>query len=80
MNLPLALKIIKDAEASGHHYHVHSRTEAREVQQMAEAGLVKAVDLNDPINPEEATIVDITHAGRQFCRALRNAPRAYADA
>jgi hypothetical protein len=79
MNLPLALKIIKDAQANGeHHYHVHGRTEAREVQEMAEAGLVRAVDLDDPIDPEEATIVDITHAGRQFCRALRNA-RAYAS-
>jgi hypothetical protein len=76
MNLPLALKIIKEAEAhGGHHYHVHTGVEAREVQQMAEVGLVKASEIDDPINPHEATIDRVTHAGRQFVRALRDAPR-----
>jgi hypothetical protein len=80
MNLPLAVQIIKEAEAHGSHdYKVRGREAAREVQQMAEAGLVKAKGI-DPIDPSKAVILDVTHAGRQFCRALRNAPGMYAHA
>jgi hypothetical protein len=76
MNLPLAHKIIGEAEhqPSGS-LKVRGREAAREVRWMAEAGLIKATESNE-LDPTDAVITRITHAGHQFYRALRNV-RAY---
>ena len=72
MNLHLAYQLIQEAETkSAGILKVRGREAAREVRLMAEAGLVKASDL-DETNPTEAVITRITHAGHQFYRALRN--------
>ena len=77
MNLPLAHKIIGQAEANPSGVlKVQGREAAHEVYLMAEAGLIRAADTADP-DPTEAVITRITHAGHQFYRALRNV-RAYA--
>jgi hypothetical protein len=72
MNLLLAHKIIGEAEhqQSGL-LEVCGHEAAREVHLMAEAGLVKAAE-SDELDPSEAVITMITHAGRQFYRALRH--------
>jgi hypothetical protein len=77
MNLPLAYKIIREAEhqPSGL-LKVRGRDAAHEVHLMAEAGLVRATE-SDALDPTEAVITRITHAGHQFYRALKNV-RAYA--
>ena len=74
MNLRLAHKLI--AAAENHPLDplkVRGRKEAREVHLMAEAGLIQAMEFNEP-NPPEAVITRITHAGHQFYRALRHLP------
>jgi len=72
MNLPLARKIIGEAEAQPFGFlRVRGRELAHEVHLMAQAGLVKATESNEP-DPTEAVITEITHAGRQFSRAFRN--------
>ena len=74
MNLRLAHKLIAEAahEPLGS-LRVSGREVAREVHLMAEAGLVKAI-VSDEVDPPEAVITRITHAGRQFYRALNNVP------
>ena len=78
MNLRLAHKLIAEAEhqPSGL-LKVHGREAAHEVQLMAEAGLIKAAE-SPELEPTEAVITRITHAGHQFYRALKNV-RAYAN-
>jgi hypothetical protein len=71
MNLRLAHKLIAEAEHERAPYCVRGREAAREVHLMAEAGLVKATQSFD-IDPPEALITKITHAGHQFYRALNN--------
>lgn len=72
MNLQLAHKLIAEAERQPPGcFKVTGREAAREVREMAEAGLVKASGLDD-INPTEAVITRITHAGHHFYRALKN--------
>ena len=72
MNLPLAYKILGDAEANpAGVLKVRGREAAHEVYLMAEAGLVRA-DEPAPEHPTEAVITRITHAGHQFYRAFRN--------
>ena len=72
MNLPLAYKILGEAEADPSGIlKVRGREAAREVYQMAEAGLVRAADPPAP-DATEAVITRITHAGHQFYRAFRN--------
>jgi len=79
MNLPLAYKILGDAEANpAGVLKVRGREAAHEVLLMAEAGLVRADDSSDR-NPNEAVITRITHAGHQFYRAFRNV-RSFARA
>lgn len=70
MNLPLAHRIIGEAEHQpAGVLKVRGREMAREVHLMAEAGLVRAFE-SDPVDPTEAVITRITHAGHQFYRAL----------
>lgn len=77
MNLPLAHRIITEAEGQPFGFlKVRGRDLAREVHLMAEAGLVKATETGD-VEPTEAVITRVTHAGHQFYRALKNV-RAYA--
>lgn len=72
MNLPLAYKILGDAEATpAGTLKVKGREAAREVLLMAEAGLVRAAEPPTP-EPNEAVITRITHAGHQFYRAFKN--------
>ena len=71
MNLRLAHKLISEAEHEHGAYIVRGREAAREVQLMAKAGLIKAAD-SDELDPKEAIITRITHAGHQFYRALNN--------
>jgi hypothetical protein len=73
MNLQLVYKILKDAELHPHSgvVKVHGRDLAREVQEMARAGLVQA-DRIDQIDPNEAVITKVTHAGRQFYHTFKN--------
>ena len=72
MNLRVAYQLIGQAENQPFApLKVHGREAAHEVRLMAEAGLVKAADL-DKANPTEAVIMRITHAGHQFYRALSN--------
>jgi hypothetical protein len=72
MNLRLAHKLIAEAEHEQHGFYiVRGREAAREVHLMAEAGLVKARESDEP-EPKEAVITRITHAGHQFYRALNN--------
>lgn len=72
MNLPLAHKLIAEAEHQPTGFlKVRGREAAREVHLMAEAGLVKAIE-SDELEPTEAAITRITHAGHQFYRALSN--------
>jgi hypothetical protein len=72
MNLPLAYKIIGEAEHQPSGFlKVRGHELAREVQQMAEAGLIKAAE-SDELDPSEAVITRITHAGHQFYHALKN--------
>ena len=72
MNLKLAYKILGDAEANpAGALKVKGREASREVLLMAEAGLVRAAEPRD-LNPNEAVITRITHAGHQFYRAFRN--------
>ena len=75
MNLRLAHKLITEAEHEHGAYVVRGREAAREVQLMAEAGLIKAE--SNEVDPKEAVITRITHAGHQFYRALNNV-RSYA--
>jgi hypothetical protein len=78
MNLRLAHKLITEAEKQPSGFcKVRGREEAHEVQLMAEAGLIKADELNDP-DPKEAVITRITHAGHQFYRAF-NQLRSFAN-
>jgi hypothetical protein len=74
MNLLLAHKLIgvAEREPSGS-LKVRGREEAREVHLMAEAGLVQATE-SDELDPTEAVITRITHAGHQFYRALKRRP------
>ena len=79
MNLQLAYKILGDAEANpAGVLQVKGREAAREVYLMAEAGLVRAAEPT-VIDPQEALITRITHAGHQFYRAFRNV-RSFARA
>jgi hypothetical protein len=72
MNLRLAHKLIAEAEHEPYGlYVVRGREAAREVHLMAEAGLIKAKESDEP-DPKEAVITRITHAGHQFYRALNN--------
>jgi hypothetical protein len=72
MNLRLAHKLIAEAEHQPlGALKVRGREEAKEVHQMAEAGLVKAIESYE-VDPPEAVITRITHAGHQFYRALNN--------
>jgi hypothetical protein len=74
MNLPLAHKIIGAAEHQPAGFlKVRGREAAREVHLMAEAGLVRATE-SDGLDPTEAVITRVTHAGHQFYRALRHHP------
>jgi hypothetical protein len=78
MNLQLAHKLIAEAERRPSGFlKVTGREAAREVHEMAEAGLVKATE-SDHLDPTEAVITRITHAGHHFYRALRNV-RSFAD-
>jgi hypothetical protein len=72
MNLRLAHRLIADAacEPLGS-LRVRGCEAVREVHLMAEAGLVKAI-VPDELDPSEAVITRITHAGRQLYRALNN--------
>ena len=76
MNLRLAHKLITEAEHEHGAYVVRGREAAREVQLMAEAGLVKAESRD--LDSKEAIITRITHAGHQFYRALNNV-RSFAN-
>ena len=72
MNLRLAYKLIAEVEhQSAGFLKMRGREAAREVYLMAEAGLVKANE-SDELDPTEAVITRITHAGHQFYRALNN--------
>jgi hypothetical protein len=72
MNLRLAHQLIAEAEHEPHGFYVvRGREAAREVHLMAEAGLIKATELDD-LDPSEAVITRITNAGHQFYRALNN--------
>jgi hypothetical protein len=74
MNLLLAYKIIGEAEhQSSGFLKVRGREGAREVHLMAEAGLVQTTE-SDELDPSEAVITRITHAGHQFYRALKRRP------
>jgi hypothetical protein len=78
MNLRLAHRIIAEAEAQPFGFlKVRGRELAREVHLMAMAGLVKAND-TDELEPTEAVVMKVTHAGHQFYHALKNI-RAYAN-
>jgi hypothetical protein len=77
MNLRLAHKLITEAEHERGAYVVRGHEAAREVQLMARAGLVKAKE-SDELDPNEAVITRITHAGHQFYRALNNV-RSFAN-
>ena len=74
MNLQFAYKIIGTAQHEPSGFLVRGREAAHEVHLMAEAGLVKLGESE----PTEAVITRITHAGRQFYRALKNV-RAYSN-
>ena len=79
MNLRLAYKLIAEAEHRPPGlWKVRGREVAREVHQMAEAGLVRATEWEES-DPPEAMITRITHAGHQFYHALRNV-RSFAHA
>jgi hypothetical protein len=72
VNLRLAYKLIAEVERQPAGFlKVRGREAAREVYLMAEAGLVKANE-SDELDPTEAVITRITHAGHQFYRALNN--------
>jgi hypothetical protein len=72
MNLLLAHKIIGEAEhQSSGFLRVRGREVAREVQLMAKAGLIQTTE-SDELDPSEAVITRITHAGHQFYRALKH--------
>jgi hypothetical protein len=72
MNLRLALKLIAEAERRPSGFlKVTGREAVREVQEMAEAGLVRTIE-SDDLDPTEAVITRITHAGHHFYRALKN--------
>jgi hypothetical protein len=72
MDLPLAYRLIGEARNQPSHIlKVRGREEAREVGLMAEAGLVETNKL-DRLDPTEAVITRITHAGHQFYQALKN--------
>ena len=72
MNLLLAHKIISEVEAQPFGFlKVRGRELAREVQLMAMAGLVRASN-TDELEPTEAIITRVTHAGHQFYHALKN--------
>jgi hypothetical protein len=78
MNLPLAYKILGEAEHQPFGFlKVRGRELAREVHQMAEAGLIKAAE-SDELDPSEAVITRVTHAGHQFYRAFKNV-RSFAN-
>jgi hypothetical protein len=78
MNLRLAHKLIAEAEHESHGFYVvRGREAAHEVHLMAEAGLIKAKE-SDELDPKEAVITRITHAGHQFYRALNNV-RSFAN-
>ena len=73
MNIRLAHKLIAEAEAQQPHgwFKVQGSDLVREVQEMAEAGLVKTTQPQET-QSNEAVITRITHAGHQFYRALNN--------
>jgi hypothetical protein len=74
MNLLLAHKLIGAAEHQpAGCLKVRGREEAREVHLMAEAGLIQAAESNE-LDPPEAVITRVTHAGHQFYRALKQRP------
>ena len=78
MNLLLAYKIIGEAEhQSSGFLRVRGREVAREVHLMAEAGLVQTTE-SDELDPSEAVITRITHAGHHFYRAF-NQLRSFAN-
>lgn len=78
MNLPLAYKIIREAEHQPPGLlKVRGREAAHEVHLMAEAGLIRATE-SDAVDPTEAVITRITHAGHQFYHALNNV-RSFAN-
>jgi hypothetical protein len=78
MNLRLAHKLIAEAERQPSEFlKVTGREAAREVHEMVEAGLVRATE-SDDLDPTEAVITRITHAGHHFYRALKNV-RSFAD-
>jgi hypothetical protein len=78
MNLRLAYKLIAEAEHEPHGFYVvRGHEAAREVHLMAEAGLIKANESDEP-HPTEAVITRVTHAGHQFFRALNNV-RSFAN-
>ena len=79
MNLPLAHKIIAEAEAQPFGFlKVRGRELAHEVRLMAKAGLIKESELNRGSDSDEAVITRVTHAGHQFYRALKQV-RSYAN-
>jgi hypothetical protein len=72
MNLRLAHKLIADAEhAPLGSLKVRGREAAWEAHLMAEAGLVKATE-SEQLDPPEAVITGITHAGHHFYHALKS--------
>jgi hypothetical protein len=75
MNLQLAYKLIAEAKhAPMGSLKVRGREAAWEVHLMAQAGLVKAAE-SESLDPPEAVIIGITHAGHQFYQALRSVRR-----
>ena len=74
MNLYLVQKLIAATEAQPYGFlKVHGREAARQVQEMAEAGWVKASGL-DPIDPSEAIINEVTKKGYEFFQTLGSLP------
>jgi hypothetical protein len=72
MNLRLAHKLIAEVEHQPVSFmKVRGREAAREVHLMAEAGLVKATE-SDELDPTEAVITRITHAGHPFYHVLKS--------
>jgi hypothetical protein len=72
MNIPLAHKIITEAEGQPFGFlKVRGRDLAREVQRMADAGLVRTGE-SLTADQTEAVITSVTHAGHQFYRTFKN--------
>ena len=78
MNLRLAHKLITAAENQPSGFlRVRGREETQEVHWMAEAGLIQATEPGE-LEPSEAVITRITHAGHHFYRAF-NQLRSFAN-